>query len=274
MNALADTPPAQAAAPSARIEELKKTVSASRLNCWQTCRLKFYFRYVLKIKRAKSPALFIGSMVHLVLQQWNIARWRNVPFTLDSMRGTFDANWAEEQKEQPIDWEGEEAGEKESSWGLLDMYFKQTPIPPDEKPEAVEVPVEADLKQHGLPVLIGVMDLVRKGGKVVDFKTTGQTPNPERTSHLNETQLSCYGVLYREATAARESGFELHSLVKLKAPKLVVTALDPMTSQQETRLFRIMDSYLNGLHREDWIPSPSPMACACCEYFNECRRWG
>ena len=133
MNALADAPPAQAGAPSARIEELKKTVSASRLNCWQTCRLKFYFRYVLRIKRPKSAALFIGSMVHLVLQQWNLARWRNIPFKLDSMRGTFDTKWTEGQKEQPIDWEGEEPAEKQSSWGLLDMYFKQTPIPADEK---------------------------------------------------------------------------------------------------------------------------------------------
>src|SRR5205809_2182143 len=35
---------------------------------------------------------------------------------------------------------------------------------------------------------------VRAGGKIVDFKSTGQTPNPERASHLNETQLSCYAV--------------------------------------------------------------------------------
>lgn len=271
MSTVADAPPP--AAPSARIEELKKTVSASRLNCWQSCRLKFLFRYVLKIKRSKSPALFVGSMVHLILQQWNLARWRNTPFNLDAMRSTFDEKWTEQQKEQPIEWDGEEEAEKKGSWDLLDMYLKQTPIPPNEKPEAVEVPVEADLKHHGLPVLIGVLDLVRSGRKIVDFKTTGQTPNPERTSHLNETQLSCYGVLYREATAAKESGFELHSLVKLKTPKLVVTALDSMTGQQEARLFRIMESYVDGLDRMDWIPSPSPMACACCEYFNECRKW-
>ena len=36
-----------------RIQELHQTVSAFRLNTWQSCRLKFYFRYVLKIKRAQ-----------------------------------------------------------------------------------------------------------------------------------------------------------------------------------------------------------------------------
>ena len=44
------------------IADLKRTVSASRLNCWQTCRLKFYFRYVLQIKRAQSAAQYVGSI--------------------------------------------------------------------------------------------------------------------------------------------------------------------------------------------------------------------
>ena len=29
------------------ISSLQQSVSASRLNCWLQCRLKFYFRYVL-----------------------------------------------------------------------------------------------------------------------------------------------------------------------------------------------------------------------------------
>jgi hypothetical protein len=255
------------------IAELKKTVSASRLNCWQTCRLKFYFRYVLQIKRAQSAAQYVGSMVHLILQAWNLARWRNKPFDLETLKPKFEINWVEGQKQLAIEWDGEEQAEKQTSWRLLEMYFQQTPIPSDEKPEAVEVPVEADLVKHGLPVLIGVIDLVRKGGRIVDFKTTGQTPNPDKASHLNEMQMSCYSVLYREAAGKTESGLELHHLVKLKTPKLVLTSMDPMTQAQETRLFRIMESYVQGLDRQDWIPSPSPMSCSCCEFFNECRRW-
>src|SRR6478672_7820736 len=75
---------------AARMAELKKTVSASKLNCWQTCRLKFYFRYVLRIKRAQSAAQFVGSMVHLILQTWNLARWRNLPFDLATLQPKFN----------------------------------------------------------------------------------------------------------------------------------------------------------------------------------------
>jgi hypothetical protein len=120
---------------------------------------------------------------------------------------------------------------------------------------------------------VGILDLVRPGGKIVDFKTAGQTPNPEKAVHLHETQLSVYGVLYRESTGKRESGFELHNLVKLKTPKLVVVTAPSMTEQQRTRLFKQLESYLEGVRREDWVPSPSPMSCSTCEFFNQCRKW-
>jgi putative RecB family exonuclease len=139
-------------------------------------------------------------------------------------------------------------------------------------PEAVEVPMETDLSKYGLPTLIGVMDLVRAGGRIVDFKSTGKTPDPEDAAHQNETQLSCYSVLYREATGHRESGRELHHLVKTKTPKLVITELGPMTEVQQVRLFRMMESYVEGVVREDFVPSPG-FQCAGCEFFNECGRW-
>ena len=257
-----------------RIEQLQQTVSASRLNCWQTCRLKFYFRYIVRIKRSQSPAQYVGSMVHLVLQDWNLARWRKKLVQTEVLKQQFEQGWIEKQDADPILWEeGEEEECKKEAWSLVETYFKNTPIQIDEIPEAVEASVEADLAHHGLPKLIGIIDLVRAGRRIVDFKTTGQTPNQEKAGHLNETQLSCYSVLYRESTGNNESGLELHHLVKLKTPKLVIASLPPMNEQQQTKLFRIMESYQEGLSRTDWIPSPSPMSCACCEYFSACRRW-
>lgn len=271
---IAPAHPTPASSERDRVQELQQTVSASRLNTWQSCRLKFYFRYVLRIKRAQSTAQYVGSMVHLVLQNWNMARWRQEAINPDQFKKEFDESWVTKQAENPVKWkEGEEQESQTEAWSLLQTYFRNTPIKLDEKPEAVEVAIEADLAHHGLPRLIGILDLVRTGGRIVDFKTAGQTPNPEKAGHLNETQLSCYSVLYRENTGRQEQGLELHHLVKLKTPKLVVTSMPPMNSTQRNRLFRIMESYQEGLGRMDWIPSPSPMSCSCCEYFNECRRW-
>jgi CRISPR/Cas system-associated exonuclease Cas4 (RecB family) len=136
----------------------------------------------------------------------------------------------------------------------------------------VEVAVEADLTAHGLPKLVGVLDLVRPGGRIVDFKTSGKTPDAEQVAHTTEGQATGYALLYREATGHTESGIEIHTLVKTKAPKLIISAMPPATDAQVTRLFRGIESYVKGLEREDFVPSPG-LQCASCEYLTQCRHW-
>ena len=75
---------------------------------------------------------------------------------------------------------------------------------------------------------------MREGGRIVDFKTTARSPDSDLAAHLNEIQLSCYAVLYREATGHHESGMELHHLVKTKQPKLVITTLKPTAHNGST----------------------------------------
>jgi hypothetical protein len=260
--------PAQPKAKVSPVETLRKTVSASRLNCWLQCRLKFFFRYVQQIRKPPTPSLHVGSMVHLVLQAWNMARWRKQAFEIERFKKLFEEGWADQPAK--INWEDEEPEQKSAAWSLLEVYFAETPIKANEMPEAVEVPVETDLSKHGLPTLIGVLDLVRAGGRIVDFKTSAKTPNAEDVIHQHETQLSCYSVLYREAAGKRESARELHHLVKTKTPKLIITSLEPMSELQQVRLFRMIDSYQEGLAREDFVPSPGIQCCGC-EMFNECR---
>lgn len=262
-------PPPRAHQPRS-VEELLATVSASRLGLFHSCRLKFYFSHVAGLPRSKSGAQHIGSAVHFTLKLWNLARWRRQNPPEGWLRQQFDLFWVEDQEGAILWEEGEQRESKAKAWALLEAYFAQSPIPANEPAEGVEVPVEADL---GSTKLVGVIDLVRSGGRIVEFKTTGQTPNPEKAEHIHELQCSCYAAMYREATGQTESAVELHHLVKLKTPKLVVTTLPAMTAKQETRLLKTVDSYLEGVRRQDWIPSPGPMACACCEFFNECRRW-
>ena len=252
------------------IEDLITSVSASRLTCFQQCRLKFMFRYVLGVVKPKSSALHVGSTVHGVLKFWNMARWKNEQPTLKQLHDVYSFQWSEHQENQPVEWGEEQDEQMKMGWRLLETYFRESPIPADEKPEAVEVSVEADLKQHGLPNLVGILDLVRAGGRIVDFKSSGKTPDSAQVAHTLDTQTTAYSILYRETTGRRESAVELHHLVKTKNPKLVVTVLGPATENQQTKLFGVMESYVNGLKRADWIPSPG-LQCASCEYFNECR---
>jgi putative RecB family exonuclease len=263
----------QSPPPSARITELQRTVSASRLGLWLNCRLKFYFRYVLQLRKVTTAAMHAGITVHAVLQQWNLGRWRREPFATERFKQLFEAKWQSPRDEAGIPWEnGEEETERAAAWRALEHYFTETPIRDAEKPEAVEVAAEADLSAQGLPTIIGVLDLVRAGGRIVDFKLVGKTPDPELLPHLHELQLTIYSLLYRDATGRKESGLELHHLVRTKQPKLILTSLPPATEQQHTRLFRLIESYQGGLAREDFVPSPG-FGCASCEFLAECRAW-
>jgi hypothetical protein len=234
--------------------------------------LKLFFRYVLKEQKPPTASMHAGKVVHAVLQSWNLARWRRQPFQMETLKIFFEQRWAALQQEIKMNWYGEEDDERASALRSLEHYFIETPIKSDEKPEAVEVSVEADLGKHGLPRLIGIIDLVRSGGRIVDFKLVGKTPDAEMVVHTNELQLSCYSVMYRDATGRTEGGLELHHLVRTKVPKLIVTSLPAMTETKQTRLFKQIESYQSGLERQDFVPSHG-FHCAGCEYFNECRKW-
>jgi putative RecB family exonuclease len=254
-----------------QVEHLQQTVSASRLSLFLSCRLKFFFRYIARIRKEKTPALHVGHSVHAVLKAWNKARWQQRPLSLKELHDEYIIAWSD-QSVEPVNWEpGEEDDEKKTGWRLVETYMRESKIPPTLKPDAVEVAVEADLTEHGLPKLIGVLDLVQQR-TIIDFKTSSTTPNAERIAHTNEVQISAYAVLYRHNTGKQENGVELHHLVKTKNPKLVITALPPMTDQQQSRLFTLIQGYVDGLDRRDFIPSPG-LQCMGCQFFNECRAW-
>ena len=268
---IAEAPPHTEPSEKEVLTGLQNTVSASRLSVFLQCRLKFFFRYVLKIQKPKTPALHLGNSVHAVLKEWNKARWLETPLTLKAVHESYEKAWADDT-EGTVKWDpGEEDEDKTTGWRLLDTYLRESHVPADIKPDAVEVPVEADLVNHGLPKLIGILDLVQRH-IIIDYKTSGTTPNADKVAHTTELQTTSYAILYRHNTGKTEAGIQLHHLVKLKNPKVVITSVPPMSQHQEQRLYRQMDAYLHGLQHQDFIPSPG-MHCSSCEFFNECRRW-
>ena len=163
-----------------RVAQLQKTISPSRLSLFLQCRLKFFFRYVAKIEKPKTAALrHVGSAVHAALKAWNA--WLagiKQPLSLKQLHDEYSKAWSE--ADEPVQWEpGEEDDEKKTGWRLVETYMRESKIPPTLKPDAVEVPVEADLHQHGLPILIGVLDLVQEGvdHRLQDHRARHRTPN-------------------------------------------------------------------------------------------------
>lgn len=89
MNTVAEAPPPLERSEQDIIRALQDTVSASRLSLFLQCRLKFYYRYVLKLQKPRTASLHLGSAVHAVLKAWNKARWLQQPLTLKEVHETY-----------------------------------------------------------------------------------------------------------------------------------------------------------------------------------------
>lgn len=247
-------------------------ISASRVNCWMSCRRKFYFRYVKKLSSAPSPPLHVGKVVHSVLQVWNHARWAKKPMARIDLQKCFYTSWDSELMLHPVTWKAEkdELTQCEHAWKVIETYLDTQSIPEEELLEGVEVRLEAEIE--GLPPLLGIVDLVREGGRIVDFKTAAKTPNEETAEFTHSTQLAMYALLYREATGRTESGLELHHLIKTKQPKVVVQTIAPVADDKINDLTETLHRYVDAVIDEDWTPSPNFM-CGSCDYFKQCSKW-
>lgn len=279
MNAAQPVPPRQMAPSNLRVlpepssnPGLLDYLSASRLKCWQTCRRQFFFRYVERIATPTAPALFIGQQVHECLKSLNWARWKSEPFDADQRRAEFDESWKRGLESESAPWkkEGDEANAKAQAWAMLETYFAESPVPYSETPEGVEVEVDCHLDRFGIR-LVGIIDLVRHGGKIVDYKTAARTPSSGSGPEQHATQLASYATLYRRATGQTESGFELHYLIKTKQPKILVSSLDPMSDRLEAEFFRLIEDYLEGIANKSWLTSPN-QHCSWCPFTRECRK--
>jgi putative RecB family exonuclease len=259
---------------------LLEVVIASRVKSYLTCSLRYYYEYVMGLKGPASPALTTGKAIHHCLQQWSLLRWKKLPAEAEDIRASFDTFWSNPEEEVVFESEEAESKEKEKAWNTFLAFLQLTEIPKDERPDAVEVWVEKDMKPQGLPfVLRGVLDLVRPGPKadgknsvLVDFKSSGASVDDRTLRHRHLLQMGCYSMLYREATQSKESALEIHSLIKTKQSKYTVTRSGPMTQDQETRILKTLEHYAEGVASERYVPNPG-IHCGGCPHMSRCEAW-
>ena len=183
------------------------------------------------------------------------------------MYAAYEEAWIIGQADEPVAWDNpaEEDQQKQVGWRLLETFFRETSLRSTDKPEAVEVAVEADLSAHGLPRLVGVLDLVQDG-RIIDFKTVGQTPTPEKSALLHATQVSrVLAVVPGEHRPERKPPSSCITWSSSSSPGSSSSPCRPAATGPVNRLYRVIESYVRGLERQDFVPSPG-LQCATCEF--------
>ena len=87
-------------------------------------------------------------------------------------------------------------------WQYL-THLREHHVPAEVKPDAVEVSVEADLRQHGLPRLIGIIDLVQQK-QIIDYKTSSHEGG-DRQDHKEQQRPPWGGDLQRAVLAGGDA---------------------------------------------------------------------
>lgn len=255
-------------------------VSASRLNSWLACPLKFRLKYIDGVREPPSLSLFLGKVVHHGLELHYRHRLLGEPLEAGDAARRMLAGWDElaAREEMHFASVADECRTREQAAELLLAYLRHVPSS-ESPPLAVEVAVETPLvdlhtgESLGLP-LVGVIDLVLAelaGPLIADFKTAARATDPLEISH--EIQLSCYAYLFRRTAGVTESGLEIRNIIKTKLPQIQFHRYAARDEQQFRRLFAVIRAYLDSLDAGRYVYRPG-RDCSFCNFRDlQCRQW-
>lgn len=248
--------------------------SVSAMKQYHTCSLQYFFARVLKLPRPSSPALHVGKAVHEGLRAFNVALWRGEDASPEAVFKAYQTGWDTLEAESPVNWESEDERDKHQACGarVLTAYLESDMAQLTDKPLGVELKLEA--YEHPLvdSPLVGIVDLIRGDGTVVDYKTCAATPDLALEAFLHEAQMTCYGLLYQESAGTPVKGLELIYLVKTKSPKIIRQSFDAPTEAHKQRFFGMLESYADGVYHERFYPQPGQQ-CRFCQFRQECAQW-
>lgn len=255
-------------------------ISATRLNTWLACPLKFKLRYVEGIAAPPSPSLFLGKMVHAGLEHFYRCQREGRSLSPDDLAGEVRRRWDLAALAAGVRFPSpaEQEAARRQTLELLRTYLARLPKN-EPQPIAVEhflsVPLIDPFSGEDLGVpLVGVLDLVlpdAEGPLVVDFKTSARSGAPLENSH--EVQLSCYALLARAAYGMPETGVEIRQLIKTKKPQVEFHRYPVRQDVHFRRLFAVIRAYLDDVNRGRFVFRPG-LGCSCCDYrLDACREW-
>jgi putative RecB family exonuclease len=248
-------------------------LSASQVNLYTQCSLKYKFQYIDRIpKPFKSSGLAFGSVLHSTLDFFHKEKIKGRNVTLDKVLKIFEVDWFSQRVDNEIRYKN---GENETQLMLQGKQMVTKHFHSYEgRPVASETPFSLPLIEPVTgeilgPTLNGIIDLIEPDDVVIEFKTAAKTMDEQ--SAEDSVQLTCYAYAYRMLFRKEPKMLKILNFVKNKNPKIV-----PIETKRDTRdfqrLFHLAQEVLRGIYSGIFIPESSFM-CKDCEYGDLCKAW-
>jgi DNA helicase-2/ATP-dependent DNA helicase PcrA len=228
-------------------------LSASDIDTYRTCPLKYKFARVFRIPQEPTLNQRFGILVHQVLERFHGG---DGPRTLDEMLGLLDAGWRRGGfggSEQEIQLRGKAAD-------ALTRYterFREE----EAQPTFFERSFSFQLGPHVLRGRVDRVDRLPEGGwELIDYKT-GRPRTPAQLEQ--DVQLSLYAVAAQEAWQLGEArGAYYYVLDDAKVPVPAAAGRDWIEE--------VATEVGEGILSQGFEPTPSYAACAICDYRLVC----
>jgi DNA helicase II / ATP-dependent DNA helicase PcrA len=228
-------------------------LSASDIETYRTCPLKYKFARVFRIPSEPTVNQRFGIVVHQVLERYHSSGGR----TLDELLGLLDAGWRRggfgaSDEERPLRVKADTS---------LRRYHDRT-LADDAEPMWFEKPFQFKLGAHTLRGRVDRVDRLPDGGyELIDYKTG----RPKSATQLREdVQLALYSVAAAEAWDLDAS--QQAYLYVLDDTKVPLPSDDVDREWISDTVFEVAD----GILGQGFEPTPSYAACSMCDYRIAC----
>lgn len=251
-------------------------LSYSSISTYQTCPLRFYFRYVLELPETPvSSSLAFGGAVHAAIEfhHRQFVNGRRAP-NPEALLDVFWAAWSERTGDGVRFGKGEDLA---SLGGLADRLLKAFRASELARPAGRIVGVEETLRgqlARGCPDILARVDLMLERGDTLvvrDYKTSRSRWTASQLEQASE-QLMIYGILAGRLDEKKSIALECVVLTKTKAPAVHRHGL-VYDENRVQRTREVITRVWRAIEAEHFYPAPSPLSCPSCPFRERCRVW-
>jgi putative RecB family exonuclease len=253
-----------------------EALSASSIQLYLTCSLKWRFQYIDRLPRfTLSANQAFGTAIHAALNWLHKERKKGRTPALAEMLQVFDADWyAQTQTEGNLKVQFDDDGDASllayKGKELLMQYYHLPSGQIRESEMHFTLPLVNPTTGEVLDVpLRGFIDLVEDDA-IVEFKAPQRAPP---IADLPENiQLTTYSYAYEKLFGRPPREIRKVSLVRTKNPK-IETQITSRDRRDYERLFHLGREVIKGIRAAVFIPNRGCWLCNDCEYDQDCREW-
>ena len=236
------------------------TFSASALNTYADCPLRYKFRHVLLVPSSPKTYFSLGSAVHDVIEQLSRDHIAGIPFSIERALALLDAGW--DSSAYPNRTQGAE--DRRKAKALLDTFLGWQA----KNPNTILAAEQRFRFRLGDRTVTGYIDRIERqpdGGLVViDFKTGAKPSNITKSGIREDIQMNVYCMAVQEMYGRLPVRASLYYLKDDKA-------IDYIPDDESIAAFKErLQGMIAAVCAEEFVARPSYIGCRNCDYGDLC----